>query len=257
MRRLIAALATLLLGPAAARAASPADLVAAKQALAAAVDSASAPALLHARARFAALSAAEPDDATLHLWVATATWRAVPLLARAEPQRAQRLVEDGLGHADQAIRIAPKDGEALALKAALQGLMIQFQPGAMMTLGPEAEAGLARAQVLSPESPRVWFLQGIHSLHKPAEFGGSPTLARRQLERAIALFAAAPHADSSAFDWGEPDALLWAGQAALRSGDAPAAVAFYEHALERDPGNRWVKQALLPAARDSLARSKP
>lgn len=236
--------------------ADPAALVAAKQALLAATDSASVPSLIRARASFRALSAADPADTALHLWVATATWRLVPLLARGEPQRAQRLLEDGLQHADQAIRLAPGSGEALALKAALQGLMIQFQPGAMMTLGPEAETGLARAMVLAPESPRVWFLQGIHSLHKPAEFGGSAALARQQLERSIALFAAAPRGDSTAFDWGEADALLWAGQAALRAGDPGAAVAYYQRSLDREP-NLWVEHVLLPAARDSLARRKP
>jgi len=236
-------------------AADPAEVVSAKRALAAAGDSASVPAMLRARAQFQAMAAAEPYNATLHLWVATATWRVVPFLRR-EPEKAERVLRDGLQHADDAIRLDAKSGEAVALKAALQGLLIQYEPQSMMTLGPEAETGLARARVLAPENPRVWFLQGIHSLHKPAEFGGSPTVARQQFEHAITLFAAAPAVDSTALDWGEADALLWAGQAALRSADPRAAVSYYERALGRAPANRWLKDVLLPAARDSLARVK-
>jgi len=218
MNRLPGALVALLLLAPTARAADPGEVAAAKRALAAAVDSASAGALVKARAGFAGLSAAEPENAALHLWVATATWRAVPLLQRAEPARAEKLLRDGLRHADQAVRLDPRSGEALALMAALQG---------------------------------------IHSLHKPAEFGGSASLARQQLEHALALFAKAAPVDSAAFDWGEADALLWAGQAAGRSGDRAAAVSFYERALERSPGNRWVGKVLLPAARDSLAKARP
>jgi hypothetical protein len=218
------------------RAAAPSDVAAAKRALQAAVDSASAPALLQARARFVSLSAAEPDDAALHQWVAVATWRTVPLLQRSDAARAERVLRDGLEHADVAIRLAPKDGEALAVKAALQGLLMRFDPGAMMTLGPESEANLARAQVLSPRSPRVWLLQGVHTLHKPAAFGGSAGAARVQLARAIELFA---------------------GQAAMQLGDFAAAESLYAGALARDSANRWVGAVLLPAARDSLARRKP
>lgn len=232
------------------------ELASAKRDLRVAADSASAQGAIKARARFQALSAAEPDDAALHLWVATATWRAVPLLTKAEPQRAERLLHDGLQHADDAIRLAPKDGEALALKAALQGLLMRFDPSSMMTIGPESEANLSRAQILSPESPRVWLLQGIHTLHKPAQFGGSPAKAREYLERAIGLFARDSLADSTGFDWGRGDACLWAGQASMQSGDAKSAVAFYEQSLSHDPENRWVK-ALLPAARDSLAKAQP
>jgi tetratricopeptide (TPR) repeat protein len=232
------------------------EIAAAKLDLRVAADSASAPGAVKARARFQALSAAEPDDALLHLWVASATWRAVPLLQRSEPQRAERLLRDGLQHVDEAIRLAPKDGEALALKAALQGLLMRFEPGSMMTLGPESAANLSRAQVLSPESPRVWFLRGIQTLHTPAQFGGSPVRAREELERAIALFARDSVSDSPALDWGRGDAYLWAGQASMQSGDTKGAVSFFEQALAHDPDNRWVQQ-LLPAARDSLAKGKP
>ncbi len=257
MRRMTAVLLLAALSTTtAALAADRGELASAKRDLQVAADSASAQGAVKARAHFQALSAAEPDDATLHLWVATATWRAVPLLLKAEPQRAERLLRDGLQHADQAIRLAPKDGEALALKAALQGLLMRFDPASMMTIGPESEANLSRAQILSPESPRVWFLQGIHTLHKPAQFGGSPVKAREQLEHAIGLFARDSLADSTAFDWGRGDAYLWAGQASMQSGDPKSAIAFYEQSLAHDPENRWA-QLLLPAARDSLAKGKP
>jgi tetratricopeptide (TPR) repeat protein len=233
---------------------NPSALVAAKRDLQAAVDSASAPAMVRARARFQALSAAEPGVAALHLWIATATWRVVPLLMRGDAPQAERLLRDGLAHCEEAIRMAPGDGEPLAVKAGLQGFLMRFDPSSMMTIGPESQANLVRALELSPANPRVWLFNGIQTLHKPAAFGGSAAGARGQFQKAIERFTAAVPGDSTAMDWGADDACQWAGQAAMQLRDFPGAVEMYEKALTLNPASRWVRGVLLPAARDSLAR---
>jgi hypothetical protein len=251
---ILAAVAALALFAITVHAADPAAMVAAKHALQAGVDSASVPAMLRARARFQALSAAEPDNAVLHEWVAIATWRAA-LLSRDEPARTERLVRDGLAHCDEAIRRAPKDGLPLAVKAGLQSMIMRFDPGAMMTLGPESQANLERARVLGPKDPRVMLFYGIQTMHKPAAFGGSVSAAHEQFIEAAGLFSAAGTTDSTGMDWGRDDASLWAGRAAMALRDFPGAVKLFEQALAANPRNGWVRGSLLPAARDSVALS--
>jgi len=250
---ILAAFTPLFLFALAAHAADPGAVVAAKRALQAGVDSVSVPAIMSARARFQALSAAEPGDAALHEWVAIATWRAALLSRGGEPAKAERLVRDGLAQCDEAIRLAPREGLPLAVKAGLQSMIMRFDPGAMMTLGPESQANLERARALAPGDPRVMLFYGIQSMHKPAAFGGSVRAAHGQFLEAASLFAADSMADSTRMDWGRDDAILWAGRAAMALRDFPGAVKLFERALAANPKNRWVRGSLLPAARDSVA----
>jgi tetratricopeptide (TPR) repeat protein len=131
-------------------------------------------------------------------------------------------------------------------------MLIVFDPGSMMTLGPAAEEHLDHALALDPRDPRVWLLKGIQTLHKPAEYGGGPKNARGQLDKAAELFAAAAAGDSTSFDWGWDDALIWAGQSAMQLRKFHDAVQLFSRALEINSANAWARHRLLPAARDSL-----
>jgi tetratricopeptide (TPR) repeat protein len=238
-----------------AHAADPGAVVAAKRTLQAGVDSVSVPAIMGARARFQALSAAEPADAALHEWVAIATWRAALLARGGDAAKTERLVRDGLTHCDEAIHLAPKEGLPLAVKAGLQSMLMRFDPASMMTLGPESQANLERARVLAPNDPRVLLFYGIQTMHKPAAFGGSVSVAHGKFVEAARRFAADSTRDSTGMDWGRDDAYLWAGRAAMALGDFQGAVQLFEQALAANPNNRWVRGSLLPAARDSANRS--
>jgi len=246
---------TLASTPAPARA-EAATLVAAKRALQEAVAAGKADSLLKTRAQFQALSAAEPGSAALHYWVAVATWRAVPLMPDDQRKKAQLLTQDGLAHCDAALKLDPAFAEVLALKGGLQGMSIQFDPGSMMTLGPQSEANISRALGMAPKNPRVRLLQGIGTLNKPAEFGGGPDLALGIFKQAQTLFAADSAADAMAPNWGREDACLWAGIAEMRLRHFAAARDFFAAALKASPNHAWVKYRLLPAAEDSLARTK-
>jgi len=242
----LVALAALAFTPAA-RAADPAAVAAARRALQAGVDSAAAGRILAARARFKALSDAEPGVPLLHYWVAVADWRLVPLLGRGDRARAERYCREGVAECDALLKLDGRSAEALALKGGLQGLLLGFDPSAMMTLGPEAALNLSRARELDPESPRAWLLDGMSTFHKPAEFGGGPAPALDKLRRAQALYGGRGPAEGLAPDWGVEDAFIWAGQAARELGDLDTARAMFRKALEAAPRNAWVREALLPA----------
>ncbi len=254
MALVLLALAALAAAPA--HAADPDAVAGARRMLQAGVDSARARQVLAARARFKALSEAEPSLPLLHYWVALSDWRLVPLLGRgADRSRAERYCREGVRECDETLRLEPRSAEALALKGSLQGLLLGFEPSAMMTLGPEASLNLSRAKELEPENPRVWLLDGMGTLHKPAEFGGGPAPALEKLRRAQALFAGRASAVGLTPDWGAADAFIWAGLAAQQAGDLATARAMFQKALEAAPGNVWVRDVLLPRASKAPANA--
>ena len=196
--------------------------------------------------------AADPSSASVHTWVAVAAWRAVPLLARTDKDAARRICDEGLEHADAALESAPDMGLALALKAALQGLSIQFNGAAAMTLGPAMAENMGRAVGMSPADPRIQLLDGINTLYTPSFFGGGPEKALVKLHRALELFAAeAP--DKSGERWGHDDAHVWAGRAEAKRENFAAARRHYVEALAINPNHGWVKNTLLPEVDATLA----
>jgi len=208
--------------------------------------------LRKARGQLLAQLAADPASAQLHTWVAVAAWRAVPLLARIDKDAARRICEEGIEHTDAALKREPGLALALALKASLQALSIQFNGAASMTLGPVMMANMARAAEMSPHDPRIQLLDGINTLHTPAFFGGGPDKALPKFSRALELFAAETP-DSSGVRWGRDDAHLWAGRAEARRENFTAARQHYLDALAANPKHSWVKTSLLPEVEAALA----
>ena len=240
-----------------ARALDAGAVAAVKRDLQAAVNHGDLAGILAARARFAALSAAEPDQALLHEWVAVATWRALPLETSKDPKTAERMGDDALDRLEKVLAANPKDGEALALKGGIQGLLIGVKPNSMMTLGPQSGASIARAVAVAPASPRAALLEGITNLHKPAQFGGGADAALPSFERAETLYAKESIADSAAMDWGRDDAFLWEGQTHAQKKEWAAACNAYRRALEANPANGWVRNVLLPQAENERDAAKP
>ena len=211
------------------------------------------PALLRkARGQLLGQLTADPASASLHTWVAVVAWRAVPLLARTDKNAARRICEEGLEHAEAALSSPPDMALALALKAALQGLSIQFNGAAAMTLGPAMVENMARAADMAPADPRIQLLDGINTLHTPSIFGGGPERALAKFRRALELFATeAP--DSSGARWGRDDAHVWAGRAEAKRENFAAARRHYVDALAINPNHGWVKNTLLPEVDATLA----
>lgn len=219
----IVSIAAALAGPAtlsAGAAEAPSDaarIVAAKRLLQKGFDERDLAALKSARGELLALLAAAPEDPMRHYWVAVADWRLVPFLSDPERGAPKRHVEEGLARCDAALAIDPRFGEALALKAGLQGMSIQFDGGAAMTIAPQMQANMAKAVELAPESPRVHLLDAINTFHTPAFFGGGADRALEKLEKARALYEAAAPTDSTAPDWGATDVTYWIRRALAKS----------------------------------------
>ena len=235
-------------------AADPHTIIAAKQLLQNGMNHGNPALMLKARGQFMSLLAAEPEAPALHYWVAVTDWRVVPILASQDRDGAKRYCDEGLAHCDAALKADPRMAEALAVKAGLQGLAINFNGAAAMTLGPTLRANMGRAVEMAPSNPRIRLLDGINTLHMPEFFGGGADKALEKLKQANALFAAESVADSTAPDWGRDDAFLWAGRCAMMLKDYAAARDYFQHALGTNPANGWVRTGLLPAALDSLAK---
>ena len=247
----IAAAVALAVRPAHAAGPEAAAVAAAKTALQAAVDHGKAQEILAARAQFAALSAAAPEQPSLHYWVALASWRAVPLMKEDDAAKAQakKICKDAIERCDRVLARAPKHADAIALKAGLQGLWLSFDPGAMMSLGMQMGQAMERARELEPANPRVAFLDGINTFHKPGFVGGGADKARVIFDEAIVLFAKTTPGEAGnpdAIAWGADDAFLWAGRAAMKEKDYAAARAYFQKALAANPNNGWVRHSLLP-----------
>jgi tetratricopeptide (TPR) repeat protein len=234
-------------------AADPAALADACRALQRGVDRADAGDIQRARAAFVALQADEPGAAVLAYWVALCCWRAEPLVLPNDRDAARRLCKDGIAACDRAFALDPRFGEALALKAGLQGLAITFVPDAMMSLGAEMQEEFARASTLEPKNPRIAFLAALITLHKPADVGGGPKAARAAFDRALALYDAGDAPGKRGIKWGHDDALLWSGIALSRLGDWEGARERFRRALAVNPDQGWVRTRLLPEAERHLA----
>jgi len=253
---LLAALLIPCLAASAAPAARAADdgLAAARADFRSAVSNASAPEIRKARDAFALLQAGEPGSAERAYWLALADWRLVPMLPDSEKTSARQLVKEGIAACDRALAARPRFADAVALRAALQGLAFQFMsPQAGMALGAEMEEGFGRASGMEPGNPRVLLLKGVNALHKPKEVGGGPDKAKPIFEAAIAAFAKESPGDAAAIDWGRDDALLWSGICASRLGDWTAAKARFQEVLAVNPAHAWTKHVLLPEAEKQLA----
>lgn len=124
---------------------------------------------------------------------------------------------------------------------------------AAMTLGPEMDEEYGRAEGMEPENPRAMLFKAIGTLHKPAFVGGGPGKAQPLFARALVLFGKAAVADSTAIDWGQDDALVWAGICESRLDNWPGALARFREVLALNPGHAWTTYRLLPEAEKQAA----
>src|SRR5262249_37651279 len=88
-------------------------VAAARRDLQTAVNRSDAGAVQAVRARLVALAAAEPGATRVQLWIATAAWRAVPLLMQKDPKRAEQLGDDALARLEKVLAADTKNAEAL------------------------------------------------------------------------------------------------------------------------------------------------
>jgi tetratricopeptide (TPR) repeat protein len=209
--------------------------------------------ILAARGTLAVLAADAPDSPHHQYALALADWRAVPMFDSSRTAQARTLCKEGIAACDRALGSDPRFADALAMRAALQGLAMRFAPGTGMSLGQEILEQNTRARAMAPGNPRVQLLVAISVMHQPEFVGGGPKPARELFERAIALYDAAGDHDASDIAWGREDAYLWSGLCLAALGDWTGARARYQQVLAVAPGHAWTKQVLLPGAEKHVA----
>ncbi len=81
----------------------------------------------------------------------------------------------------------PSDPRYLALRGALYGLRINYQPHKAMFIGPKALSTVNLALKKGPDCPQAWVETGNKDWWMPEIFGGSKTAAIADYEKAISL----------------------------------------------------------------------
>lgn len=182
---------------------------------------------------------------------AQVAYQLVAMTRAKDPKAAEALL-------DRTLKVlqARRDPESLALRGACLGLKIGFQPGAAMSLAPEAEGLFREARSLGPASPRIALQHAVHVLHTPEFFGGGAARALPLLEAAVqAAQAEAAPKDPWAPAWGRAEALAWLALAQAEAGRALAARASVEAALALDPAYAFARGVVKPKVDAALAKS--
>jgi tetratricopeptide (TPR) repeat protein len=137
--------------------------------------------------------------------------------------------------------------EAKALLSALYGLKMAYSSMMGMVLGPKSGSLIEEAMKAAPESAFVWKIQANSKMFTPAMFGGDVAEGIKAYEKAIALFEKQP--ENLKNNWLYIDTLVFLGQAYSSESQWSNAIAIYEKALKVEPNLAWVKQQLLPKAK--------
>lgn len=140
-------------------------------------------------------------------------------------------------------------GESKALLSSVYGLKIAYSNWKGMTLGPKSGSLIAEAKKVAPDSPLVWKLYGNFKLYTPSMFGGDVQEAIDAYAKSVELFERNPANTKN--NWEYLDAVAWLGQAYVKADEPQKAIAVYQKALRIEPKFNWVKDSLLPSAKES------
>jgi hypothetical protein len=117
-----------------------------------------------------------------------------PAIVDATLDKAQQMI-------DLAIAIKPNESELFVLQGLLYSMRITDASRGYKysTLSNEA---LAKAEVLNPNNPRIYFCKGQNVMHTPAFFGGGKDKALPLFEKSKALFASQQPTNELMPAWG-------------------------------------------------------
>jgi Flp pilus assembly protein TadD len=191
-----------------------------------------------------AVAAERADGAALYRYTLAYVDYRLATLARRGSKEAERYLSEAEKELERLLEARPDDAEAQALYGTVNGNLITGMWSGMRR-GPRAGAAYERARALAPENPRVVMQEGVSRLFRPKFAGGGVDQARRDLTRALELFAKEPP-DSPWPNWGGVEIYAWLGYTAMKEGDDAAAREYLEKALSLEPEYAWVKESLLP-----------
>ena len=106
-------------------------------------------------------------------------------LGRDEKQRARPYLDRVEGYAEILLSRNPDEPKYVALRGALFGFRLIYQPQKMMTIGPKSLKYINRAMELDPECPQALVENANTDWFMPAMFGGSRDKAVEGYKKAI------------------------------------------------------------------------
>jgi tetratricopeptide (TPR) repeat protein len=168
------------------------------------------------------------------------------ILVDRDQGRPRQVIDHGIAHLKAALELDPKSADALMVMSTLYLQRMEVDTLSAVGSHGESRRSMERALALEPENPRVVMLVGVRLLYLPDWLGGDVALALERLEEASRLFSEAKPEGPLAPDWGQADALMWAGAALLRLDEYDRAEAALRAALELRPGYWRVTDWLLP-----------
>jgi tetratricopeptide (TPR) repeat protein len=141
--------------------------------------------------------------------------------------------------------------EAQALLASCYGQLAGTGMMNGMKYGGKSSTLMDETLRAAPNNPRALLMSATSLYFKPAMFGGDKKKAVEQWQRAAQIFDQEAEAKKSPNpvvepDWGHDEVYAWLGQSFVDEGNADAAKASYERALEINPEYSWVKYVLMP-----------
>jgi hypothetical protein len=94
----------------------------------------------------------------------------------------------------------------LRYMASMQQMLVDPQTR-YMSYGVEAQNAIKKGLELNPENPRLYYLQGSNTFNTPEQWGGGKSLAKPQLEKAVALYKKEKETRKPLYPrWGEKEA---------------------------------------------------
>lgn len=124
-------------------------------------------------------------------------------------------LESGIRFCDQALKIAPENGETLALKGTLIGMEIGLSLWKAPFKGPKIMELMKKAESVDPQNPRVQYHAGVSYLFTPSLLGGGIDKGLEYLQKSILLFENEKNQKRSLTepDWGHSTAWGFIGKA--------------------------------------------
>ncbi|MBN1483060.1 hypothetical protein EH223_14140 [candidate division KSB1 bacterium] len=160
-------------------------------------------------------------------------------------------LEEALRHIDQSLCFQAT-ADAYILKAHGLDFHVLFEPQRTADFMRSMWQCLGQAAHLEPNNPRLYLVKGLHYYFAPSYAGGDRQRAKECLKKAVQLFISEDQQTKAYPRWGYEDALAWLGQIAVHEDSLDLAVYYYNQALLFNKNFNWIKDELLPQARDKF-----
>lgn len=158
--------------------------------------------------------------------------RAEVLAEQKDKKASGAAAESGIHFAEKAATLNPNNAEYHRLWGALCGQTIPANIMFALKYGHCAMEEVNKAVQLNPKSSMAWVSKGVGNYYLPANFGGGPDQALKDLEKAAQL------------DAGNPDAWLWQGIVLRKLNRNAEARKAFEKSLALDSARVWAKEQL-------------